>query len=99
MKDFEKQDIKTNPITAEQLEYLKQMAGSYEILFSKRALLYKEMKLKYEVLDEKDYKRLILEEYTFLKRPVIVYEGQVFIGGEMKTKEEARNQILSKSVN
>lgn len=63
------------------------MAGSYEALFSRRALKYKEMKLKDKQLTEKDYRDLILQEYTFLKRPVVIKGKKIFIGSEKKTVE------------
>src|SRR6202000_1233218 len=75
-KGFVLQDIKTEKITPAQLDELKEKAGSYEALFSRRALKYKELGLKDQVLTEKDYRRLILEEYTFLKRPVVIIDNQ-----------------------
>lgn len=87
-KGFDLQDIKTEKITAGQLEELKKMAGSYEALFSRRAIKYKEMGLKDKKLSEADYRDLILQEYTFLKRPVVVSGKKIFIGSEKKTKEE-----------
>ena len=39
-------DIKQDRITEEQLEEMKQLSGSYESLFSKKAILYKTMDLK-----------------------------------------------------
>ena len=63
------------------------MAGSYEALFSRRAMKYKEWGLKDKPLTEKDYRDLILQEYTFLKRPVVVNGKKIFIGSEKKTKE------------
>ena len=68
--DYEVQDIKTESMTAAQIEEMKTLAGSYEALFSKRARLYKERDLKNQNLTEDDFKNLILEHYTFLKRPV-----------------------------
>src|SRR5450432_3416529 len=79
-KGFVLQDIKTEKITPVQLEELKAKAGSYEALFSRRALKYKELGLKDKTLTEKDYRRLILEEYTFLRRPVAIVSGRVFVG-------------------
>jgi arsenate reductase len=84
-KGYELQDIKTEKITAAQLDELKKMVGSYEALFSRRALKYKEMGLKDKTLTEKDYRDLILKEYTFLKRPVVVNGKKIFIGSEKKT--------------
>ena len=81
---FQLQDIKSEPITVKQVEEMQQLAGSYEVLFSKRATLYKEMGLKDENLNEADFKRYILEHYTFLNRPVIVDEQNIFIGSSSK---------------
>ncbi len=86
---FELQDIKTEPITVKQVEEMAKMAGSYEALFSKRATLYKEMGLKDEKLTEADFKRYILEHYTFLSRPVIIADGKIFVGNSPKTVEAA----------
>jgi arsenate reductase (glutaredoxin) len=85
---FELQDIKTDKITAGQIDRLKKMAGSYEALFSRKAVKYRELKLKDRNLQEKDYRQLILEEYTFLKRPVVVLNNKIFVGSEKKTIEE-----------
>ncbi len=87
------QDIKTNPLTNEQLEELFNFSKSYEALFSKRARLYKERDLKNASLTEDDYKNLILEHYTFLKRPVLVFNNKVFIGNSKKTITEAKAYI------
>jgi arsenate reductase len=84
-KGFDFQEIKTESITPSQLDALKKMTGSYEALFSRRALKYKEWKLKDKALTEKDYRDLILKEYTFLKRPVVVNGKNIFIGSEKKT--------------
>lgn len=83
-KGLEMQDIKTEKITPAQLEVMKKMSGSYESLFSRRALKYKEMGLKDKKLSEEDYRQLILDEYTFLKRPVVILGQQVFIGNDKK---------------
>ena len=92
-KGYELQEIKTEHITPPQLDALKKLAGSYEALFSRRALKYKEWKLKDKNLTEKDYRDLILKEYTFLKRPVVVNGKKIYIGSEKKTisalKEES----------
>jgi len=92
-KGFALQDIKTEKITPAQLDELKEKAGSYEALFSRRALKYKEMGLKDKQLTEKDYRRLILEEYTFLKRPVAVVNDKVFVGSEKKTVEGLKRAV------
>ncbi|WP_029033893.1 arsenate reductase family protein [Salinimicrobium terrae] len=90
---FELQDIKTEPLTIDQLQELKKRAGTYEALFSKRARLYKERDLKNKQLSEEDYKNLLLEHYTFLKRPVIVNEQKIFIGNSKKEVAAAKASI------
>ena len=92
-KGFTLQDIKPEKITPAQLDEMKKLAGSYEALFSRRAMKYKEMGLKDKPLTEKDYRRLILEEYTFLKRPVVIMNDTIFIGSEKKTVEGLRKAV------
>ncbi len=92
--DFILQDIKENEVTVKQLEEMHNLSGSYESLFSKRAKLYKAMDLKNQSLTERDFKHYILEHYTFLKRPVIIIENQIFIGNS-KTVVKAARQFLN----
>ena len=79
------QDIKTEAITPAQLDQMKELAGSYEALFSRRALKYKELGLKDKKLTEEDYRQYILSEYTFLKRPVAILDKTIFVGNDKKT--------------
>lgn len=78
------QEIKSEPITVKQLDELFSLTKSYEVLFSRRAKKYKQMDLKNQALTAKDYRQLILDEYTFLKRPVIIDGNEVFVGNTMK---------------
>lgn len=87
------QDIKTKAITAEQIEEMHALAGSYEALFSRRARKYRAMGLHEQELGEDDYRRLILEEYTFLKRPVMLIDGQIFIGNTKKVVAAAQEAL------
>lgn len=89
-EDVVLQDIKESPITVKQLEDMHSLSGSYEPLFSKRAKLYKEMDLKNQNLEEADYKQYILDHYTFLSRPVLIYNNQIFIGNSKKTVAAAK---------
>lgn len=86
-KGFQMQDIKVEKITPPQIDEMKKMAGNYEALFSRRAMKYNEWKLKDKKLTEKNYRKYILEEYTFLKRPVVIMGNKIFIGSERKTIE------------
>lgn len=92
-EDFELQDIKNEEIKEDQLEGMYLLSGSYEALFSKRARLYKERGLKEQMLSENDYKALILEHYTFLKRPVIINGDNIFIGNSKKSVAAAKASI------
>lgn len=91
--DFILQDIKSEEITVKQVEEMKDLAGSYQALFSKRAKLYKEMDLKNQNLTERDYKHYILEHYTFLSRPVMIKDNSIFIGSSKNTIEAAKKSL------
>lgn len=78
--DFKFHDIKQDPITVAELERMRELSGSYEALFSKKAQLYKSMDLKNKSLTEDDYKKYILEHYTFLSRPVFIIKDKIYIG-------------------
>lgn len=92
-KGFVFQDIKTEKITVAQLEEMKTNTGSYEALFSRMARKYKELNLASKELTESDYKRFILEEYTFLKRPVIIIGTKVFVGNTKSVVAEAKAEL------
>lgn len=82
------QDIKTEKITSAQLTEMKDKAGSYEALFSRVALKYKSLDPKPS--SENECKKLILEEYTFLKRPVILIGKEIFVGNSPKNVAAAK---------
>ena len=74
------QNIKEENIDEATLDQLKERVGSYEALFSKKAMKYKTLGLNNMDLAEADYRRYLLDEYTFLKRPFIINEDEIFIG-------------------
>ena len=90
-KTFEMQDIKTAKITLDQLNVMGKLAGNFESLFSRVALKYKALKKKPST--EEEYKKLIFEEYTFLKRPVILLNDKIFIGNSKNTIALAKKEI------
>jgi arsenate reductase len=47
-------------------------------------------------LGEKDYRYYILKDYTFLKRPTIIYDGEIFIGSSKATIERAKKAFGTK---
>ncbi|SOU85979.1 arsenate reductase family protein [Tenacibaculum dicentrarchi] len=95
IKGFEKQEIKTNNVTVSQLEEMRKLTDSYESLFNKRARLYKEKDLKNKDITEAEYRDFILEEYTFLKRPVFILEDKIFIGNSKKVIEVVKKELNS----
>lgn len=86
-------DIRQNPITETELEEMHKLAGSYEALFSRKAQLYKSMDLKNKSLTEADFKKYILEHYTFLSRPVFIIDGKIYIGNSQKNVAEVINAL------
>jgi arsenate reductase len=83
-------DIKAEGISADDLDRMKEFAGSYEALFSRRAMKFRSMGLADQTLTEADYRKLILEEYTFLKRPVFLFDDCVTAGSAKASVEAAR---------
>lgn len=88
--DLKFHDIKQDPITEAELDYMRDLAGSYEALFSRKAQLYKSMDLKNKTLTEADYKNYILEHYTFISRPVFIIDAKIYIGNS----QQNINQVL-----
>ena len=86
--DFKFRDIKQDAITVEELEQMRELSGSYEALFSKKAQLYKSMDLKNKTLTEDDYKNYILEHYTFLSRPVFIINNKIYIGNTQQNMHQ-----------
>ena len=93
ISEFELQDIKSNPVSETQLQEMFNLTGSYEQLFSKRAQLYKQLNLKEANLLELDFKKYLLEHYTFLARPVIIYNAEIIVRNNKKTTTELLERI------
>lgn len=81
---FELRELKSSPILEEELEELKELAGSYSNLFNRRSQLYRKLELAGKELTEEDYKKYILEHYTFLKRPIVIIDDIIFAGNPSK---------------
>jgi len=92
---WEQQNIKEHNIDEETLNKIYVQTGSYEAIFSKRAMKYKSMGIKEMVKKDADYKPLILKEYTFIKRPIIVIDGTYYIGNSKKNIEIVKT-VLNK---
>lgn len=88
-EDVQLIDIKQTNIDATTLDWLREKVGSYDALFSKRAMKFRGMGLHELQLSDTDLRQYMLDEYTFLKRPFIIYDEHVFIGNAAKTVAEA----------
>ncbi len=82
LKDWEIREIKTQPITEKELDEMYKLTNSYEALFSKKSTQIKLRELDLKSLTEADFKELLLDHYTFLKRPVFITEKEIFIGND-----------------
>lgn len=87
-KGFEIQNLKDKNITARELDFVAKKSGGYEAIFSRRAMKYRSMGLNEMELNEKDYRKYMLQEYTFLKRPFIINEDKVYVGNTKKVVEQ-----------
>ncbi len=92
-KDVLLQDIKTEKITPAQIDLMAKLAGSYEPLFSRVAIKFRSLGLNEMSLKEKEYRKYILEEYTFLKRPVLILDDRIFIGNSKSNVAAAKDAL------
>ncbi|MCA8936741.1 MAG: hypothetical protein KDB68_11130 [Planctomycetes bacterium] len=92
-KKLAQRELKSEPLKAGEVDALKKLAGSYEALFSRRSQQIKKLGLDVSKFGEKDYRKYILEHYSFLKRPVIVIDGQIFIGNAKAAVEGAKSAL------
>ncbi|WP_073178554.1 arsenate reductase family protein [Cruoricaptor ignavus] len=84
LSDWEIREIKSEPITVQELEQMYALAGSYEALFSKRSTQIRARNIDIKTLSEKEFRDLLLEHYSFLKRPVFITDDKIFIGNDKK---------------
>ena len=90
---FDKQEIRSQKITEDQIDQMADLAGSYQALFSKRAIKYRTLNLKEKNLQEQDYRKYILEDDTFLKRPVFIVDQSIFVGNSKSTIEAIQKKL------
>ncbi|NML70909.1 arsenate reductase family protein [Chryseobacterium sp. RP-3-3] len=90
LKGWELREIKKEPLTKDELEGMYKKTKSYEALFSKKSTQIKLRDLDAKTLQENDFKDLLLDHYTFLKRPVFLTDNEIFIGNDKKNLEALR---------
>ncbi|MBK9257508.1 MAG: hypothetical protein IPM42_18760 [Saprospiraceae bacterium] len=86
-------DIKKQNISSDDLDLAAKVIGSYEALFNKRAQKLKTMTKSEHPSTEDEFRKLILEEYTFLKRPLAIIGNKVFAGNAPKTVAEMKEAL------
>jgi arsenate reductase (glutaredoxin) len=94
--DIVLQDIKTQKISPDQLERLEEKMSDIAELFSKKARNYRLMGLHTKELSPSDMRKLILEDYTFLSRPVALIDDEIFIGNREETVIQLEKKIGSR---
>ena len=98
LKEFETKnpifiDIKKNPLDENQLKDISEKVGSNKILFNKRAKKVKDLELEEDNMNDNDYKNILLLDYTFIKRPIFIFEDKIFIGNDKKTLGELEEYL------
>ena len=89
-------DIKITPLNEKDLKELYKITYSYESLFNKRAQMLKKLNIRINLLDENDFKKLLLTHYSFLKRPVLLFNCKIFIGNSKKNVDDAEIELSKK---
>jgi arsenate reductase (glutaredoxin) len=96
VQGMEWQDIKKEAITQGDLELMLTRSGSVEAIFSKKSRNYRARGLHERVLSDAEMRQLILEDYTFLKRPIAILDEHIFIGNspsEVSRLQEAMHSL------
>ena len=88
VQDIKKRNIKEEPLSREEVEHIAGLLGGAENLFSRRSVKYRELGLRDKTLSENEMLDLMADEYTFLKRPVLVAGGKAVAGFFEKEYDE-----------
>ncbi len=94
--DIELINVKKTPINPSELDDLRTLVGSYKDLLNKRSQVLKKRGLKAATLNEDQTKELILDHYSLLIRPLLVYENRVFAGNSPHSVSQARDFLNEK---
>jgi len=87
------QNLKEEHLTEQEIDQLKEKVGTYEALFNRRSKEYRGRGLHEKELSETDYKSLLLDHYSFVKRPILIHDGMAFIGNGKKTIAAAKTAL------
>jgi arsenate reductase len=86
-------NLREQNISKDDLFFMYKSTKSYETLFNKRAQKLQDLPEGKKPVKDTDYKRLILKEYTFLKRPAAIIDDQIIAGND-KTSVDKLISIL-----
>lgn len=82
--DVALREIKSDPLSDEEIDKLAEKAGSYEAIFSKRARKYREFGLNEQDLSEDEFRKYLAIDYTFLKRPIFETDTELVAGNSKR---------------
>lgn len=74
-------NVKEEAVTLQELKELSKSLGGVDKLFSKRAMKYRAWGLHEKELSDDDMLKYMQEEYTFIKRPVLVTQKGAVLSG------------------
>jgi arsenate reductase len=85
-------NVKEEQVSREELEALSKALGGVDKLFSKRAMKFRAWGLHEKELSDEDMLGYMQQEYTFIKRPVLVTkDGRVLSGFSAKQYDTLLN--------
>ncbi len=86
-------DIKSQPVTENELEDMYHATGSFKDLINGRSTKFRTMDKKANELSEDEARNLLLQHYAFLKRPVVRVDQQYFVGNSKKVVEALKSRL------
>ena len=88
-KNIKLRDIKKAPLKPNELKSFKNITGTFRSLLNNRA--QKLRNIDTETLNEEKIFSLLSEHYTYLKRPILHFNGQLLIGNSKKNIEAIKS--------
>lgn len=82
-------NLKEEPVTKATVKKLIKLAGGTEAIFSKRAMKYRAWGLHEKTLSDDEMLDYMVQEYTFIKRPVLVTSDKQILAGFSKKRYDA----------
>ncbi len=83
-------NLRIQHISESDLDVLYKASGSYESLFNKRAQKWKLILDVDKPKSDNDFRSLILSDYTFIKRPVVITSKDTALGNDASSVEKMK---------